>query len=212
MKINLFLFLMLVLSQTGFSQKTISYGVYFNGAFSSFIDLSPEDEQFTAMDYGFKPAIGGGFILNHTASEKMDYQLSTGFMQRGTLFATNEAIPAPRFNLNYIDLMLGINYKPFVSGFSIGAGLSQHTLLSAKKNDFFINENAKADFNSFDIGLFFKAGYELPIGDSKIIFNILLNTGGLNVYKGMSKENGLNGRNVLAGIQVGYILGRKTKS
>jgi hypothetical protein len=211
MKQLIFSFLIVVSCSISFAQQQWIYGIHLTGALTRFVDFSSSDGQFAKMDYGFKPSAGGGVNINFNSSEKLSYQLSAGFMQRGTLFASSEAVPAPRFRLNYSDVMLGINYKPGASGFTLGGGVSQHTLISAGRFDFVQIEDVRADFNSIDAGLYLKTGYEMPFGQSTMWLNLILNMGGINVYDGLLRENGLRGRNLVLGVQAGYIIGRLKK-
>jgi hypothetical protein len=205
------LFLTALFYTAAFAQKQLSYGLFFNSALTTFADFSNAENQASSMDYGIKPSLGGGILINYAAAEKFDLQLSAGFMQRGTLFAQGEAKPAPRYKLNYLDFMLGINYKPKPTGFNFGTGISQHTLLGANRYNFHQRDYIGDDFSNIDLGVYLSAGYDLPIGPSSMWFKVLLNGGLLNVYSGVLSQNDLNSRNVMAGLQLGYIIGRTKK-
>jgi hypothetical protein len=204
---QLILIIFLFISGVASAQKDIYYGVYMSSSFTRYIDFSKN--QYIPGDYGYKPSLGGGIIVNGRVSKKFRSEVLLGYQQRGSLFSKNDAIPAPRYRTGYVDALFDITYQPFKPKIYIGRGFSFHSLVRSVRYDFVQKENVFSDFNWLDIGFFTKAGYIFPVKESQLRVELVLNAGLRNVYSGNLKDNGMNGRNFLAGLTVIYLPGRK---
>ena len=119
----------------------------------------------------------------------------------------------PRYRLNYWDVNLGAQFKTkgIMKGhqFLTNLGLTQHTLLSADRVYDTGSDNIINEFNSNDIGIYLGIGGNIPMFE-KDIFQVLLfgNYSVTQMYSGNFEMNGMMGKNLLFGIQLGYLVGK----
>lgn len=207
--------LLVFISQIAFSQSALKIGPYSNMGVSSYYGSNTSVMNTNETDmpvYSLKLTSGIGLKVQYSISEKWGIQLLTSYQQRGAMFDKGKYNYTPAYKFNYLDFALGITYhtKELIKTsrlfFSI-AGSYNYLLNSARKNNFetynLINDSQRTDF-----GINTNVGISIPRVEKDLIqLSLFTNVGFQNVFGGVLKENGQIGKNVLFGIQLGYLFG-----
>lgn len=167
-------------------------------------------------DYGAKMSIGAGLRSEYFLSEKMGIILDAGYMQRGAMFDMNMADYSPRYRFSYFDIKLGAKYKSKEligkSKLFFSLGGSQHTLIEGYRLNSYNAVNILDDVQMVDWGAFVGLGVDIPVQGVNILqLQLLANSGFKNVFGGVLEMNGLQGKNILYGLQISYLFGLKKK-
>lgn len=172
-------------------------------------------------EYGLKINTGAGLRAEYYFTKRIGITLQGGFMQRGSLFDKESADYSPRYRFNYIDAVIGIGYrtKELCKNFHAIAnlGFSQHTLLNAYRVNSYNAVNISNDIKTIDYGIYYGiGGNTIFFGKDLLQFQLFANLGLTNVFTGTFEMNGIEGKNILYGLQVSYLLGKdssqKTKT
>lgn len=164
-------------------------------------------------DLGWKLNPGAGVRAEYFFTDKWGIYLQTGYQQRGGIYKDYKDDYKPHYRLNYWDVNLGVQFKTkgTMKGhqFLTNLGITQHSLLSADRVYDTGSDNITDEFNSNDIGLFLGIGGNIPMFE-KDIFQVLLfgNYSVTQIYSGNFEMNGMMGKNLLFGIQLGYLIGK----
>lgn len=160
--------------------------------------------------------MGSGLRSEYFLNEKIGITLNAGYMQRGTKFDMDMAGYSPRYHFSYIDILLGAKYrtKELIGKsklfFSLGG--SQHTLVNAYRVNSYNAVNIMDDMQMMDWGAFAGIGIDMPVFTKDVLqVQLLANSGFKSVFRGVMEMNGIQGKNVLYGFQVSYLLGFKKK-
>lgn len=170
----------------------------------------------SSMTYGAKTSLGAGLRSEYFLNEKIGITLNAGYMQRGAKFDMDMADYSPRYRFSYIDIMLGAKYrtKELIGKsklfFSLGG--SQHTLINAYRVNSYNAVNIMDDMQMVDWGAFAGVGIDIPVFSKDVLqVQVLANSGFKSVFGGVMEMNGMQGKNILYGLQVSYLLGFKKK-
>jgi len=164
-------------------------------------------------DIGWKLSPGASLRGEYFFNDTWGMYLQTGYQQRGGIYKEYMDDYKPRYRLNYWDVNLGAQFKTkgIMKGhqFLTNLGLTQHTLLSADRVYDTGSDNIINEFNSNDIGIYLGIGGNIPMFE-KDIFQVLLfgNYSVTQMYSGNFEMNGMMGKNILFGIQLGYLIGK----
>jgi hypothetical protein len=205
MKKIIFIALCLVSSSIFSQSKFILGPSYTFGASSIYGNkMSPMDMSSPIKtEYTLKLNTGAGFCAEYFFNQKIGITLKSGYMQRGSIFNKDAANYSPRYRFNYIDAVLGVGYrtKELCKNFQAIAnlGFSQHTLLNASRVNSYNAVNITNDIKMIDYGI------SLGIGGNTLFANAGLS----NVFTGTYEINGISGKNILYGLQMSYLLGKK---
>jgi len=168
------------------------------------------------IEYGLKLSGGTGLRSEYLLNEKIGITLNVGYTQRGAKFDMDMADYSPRYRFSYIDIMLGAKYrtKELIGKsklfFSLGG--SQHTLINAYRVNSYNAVNIMDDMQMMDWGAFAGVGIDMPVFSKDILqIQLLANSGFKSVFGGVMEKNGIQGKNILYGLQVSYLLGFKKK-
>lgn len=210
---------MCVASATAFAQSKFMFGPSYTFGLSSIYGskISGTDMSFMPPlmpEYGLKLNAGTGLKAEYFFNEKFGLTLQSGFMQRGAKFDMDAADYSPRYRFNYIDAVIGFQYRGNVlmkkhKDF-INIGVSQHTLLNANRLNSYNAVNISSDFKMIDWGVFLGIGHNIPFFEKDILqLQLFANAGLTNIFTGTFETNGISGKNILYGLQVSYLLGKK---
>ncbi len=195
------------------AQSKFMFGSSYSFAASSIYGTKMSMTSGTTMtEYGLKLNGGVGLRSEYFFSEKLGITLNAGYMQRGTKFDMDMANYSPRYRFSYIDIMLGAKYrtKELIDKsklfFSLGG--SQHTLINAYRVNSYNAVNIMDDMQMIDWGAFVGIGIDMPVFSKDVLqVQLLANSGFKSVFGGVMEMNGMQGKNILYGLQVSYLLG-----
>lgn len=220
-KLALFMLLCFALKNSS-AQSKFMFGQYYSfGASSMYgnkMTMSGNAMKSGApmIEYGLKLSGGTGLRSEYLLNEKIGITLNVGYTQRGAKFDMGMADYSPRYRFSYIDIMLGAKYqtKEIIGKsklfFSIGG--SQHTLIDAYRVNSYNAVNIIDDMQMRDWGAFAGVGIDIPVFSKDVLqVQLLANSGFKNVFGGVMEMNGIQGKNILYGFQVSYLLGFKKK-
>lgn len=164
--------------------------------------------------YTLKLNAGSGIRAEYLFNKKMGMFLQCGFMQRGSLFDRESAGYSPRYRFNYIDAVLGLGYrtKELFKNFQAHAdlGFSEHTRIHASRVNSYNAVNITDDIKPFDYGIHFGIGGNISMFMKDYLqFRLFANAGLTNIFTGIFEMNGIAGKNILFGLQLNYLLGKK---
>ncbi len=167
-------------------------------------------------DISYKLSFGTGLRAQMFLNTNWGLYLQTGYQQRGGIFKEYIDTYKPRYKLNYWDVNIGAQYKiTGISGrnqFVLNLGVTQHTLINANRAYDMGSDNMNGDFGNLDFGLFFGIGGDIPVCEKDIFqIQIFANQGFSQMYSGVMSLNNMSGRNILFGIQIGYLIGKPVK-
>lgn len=207
--ITVILFSLLIVNS--FAQRNYRFGVGYSVGISTFYSTATDgNNQLLNSNYGLKSNQGGVLKFEMDLSNRWDLFFQTGFQQRGVKFKNYLDSYDPRYRLNYWDVNLGIQFLLKTLGTQnelyTTIGLSQLTLISAKRVYDTGKDDINDDFNKLDLGASFGIGYKMPIFQTNCLqLQITTNVGFKQLYTAMLYENGMRGRNVLLNVHVNYL-------
>ncbi|MBI3518898.1 MAG: hypothetical protein HY062_06025 [Bacteroidetes bacterium] len=219
---NIFVILTLTLV-TLFSkaQSNFRLGVNYNFGASTYYGNKMSTMEMNGSEmpvYSLKLSTGMGAKIQYSIKEKWLINLNGSYQQRGAMFDKGMYSYNPRYKFNYLDLVLGASYqtKEVIRKsrlcFSI-AGTYNLLLNSARVNNY-ESYNLMNDSKMNDFGAFASVGLNIPRVEKDVIqLSLFANTGFKNVFGGVLLDNGMVGKNLLFGLQIGYLFGfdKKTK-
>lgn len=167
-------------------------------------------------EFGMKFNLGVGLTAEYFFNQKFGIVIQSGFMQRGAKFDIGMADYGPRYRFSYIDVMAGAKYRTAeIIGksklfFSLGG--SQHTLVNAYRVNSYNAVNIKKDIQMIDFGAFVGMGIDIPSFSNNVLqVQLFANSGFKSVFGGVLEMNGMQGKNILYGLGINYLLGSKKK-
>lgn len=194
-----------------FAQRNYRFGIGYSMSISTFYSTATDgNNQLLNSNYGLKTNQGGVLKFEMDLSNRLDLFFQTGFQQRGVKFKNYLDSYDPRYRLNYWDVYLGIQFLLKTLGTQnelyTTIGLSQHTLISAKRVYDTGKDDIRNEFNKLDLGTSFGIGYKMPIFQTNSLqLQITANVGFKQLYTAMLYENGMRGRNVLLNVHINYL-------
>lgn len=165
--------------------------------------------------YALKLNAGAGIRAEYFLNKKIGMFLQSDFMQRGSLFDQETADYSPRYRFNYIDAVLGVGYrtKELFKNFqgNMNLGFSEHTLLNASRVNSYNAVNITDDIKPIDYGIHFGIGGNIFMFKKDFLqFQLFANAGLTNIFTGTFEMNGIEGKNILYGLQLNYLLGKNS--
>jgi hypothetical protein len=199
------------------AQSNFRMGINYNFGASTYYGTKMNAMEMSGSEmpvYSLKLSSGMGVKIQYSIKEKWSINLSGSYQQRGAMFDKGIYSYNPRYKFNYLDLVFGTSYqtKEVIKKSKLcfsAAGTYNFLLNSARVNNYeslnLINDSKMSDF-----GVFASVGLNIPRSE-KDIFQLTLfaNTGFKNVFNGVLLDNGMVGKNLLFGLQIGYLFGFK---
>jgi hypothetical protein len=214
MKKILNVLVILVISNMTFSQTKWKIGVNYSFGFSTLYGNSVNNNSSNGtnltLDYSLKTSLGTGFKIERKISDKLNLVGSISYIQKGASFDASNSSTKPSFKLNYIDFNLGIK-RYFSSNENWFAGLNivESTLLSSYRMDIYGGSNLSKDIKKMDYGFNLNLGRDFKTKrDDFIQINLFFTQGFNQLFQGAISKNGIQGRNMIGGIQLGYLIGK----
>lgn len=189
-----------------FSQSKFKFGVNSSIGNSTFYNSS--DEPIFSMK--LSTSIGGK--LRYSLNEKWSVNFNITNQKRGAIFDKGIYSYNPRYNLNYIDLALGteLQTKEAFKNTKVFFGFSgsYNKLIKSLRTNNYESYNIMNEMKMSDIGAQFSVGLNISrVNKDLIQFSFFTNTGFVNVFSGSILENGVMGKNLLFGLNIGYLFG-----
>jgi hypothetical protein len=222
MKYYLLTFLLLKMLVSSFAQDVsrFKFGTVNTLGFSNYYYTNAQQlPNIKNPEYSFKTALGTGFKLQYGLKEKYGLCLMGTYQQRGAHVDNGINNYKITYQINYLDLSLGLYYqtrevyKRYRLHYSLKT--SVHAMLSSYRANSLESYNMKKDINTFDNGVYASFGYDLPrINLDVLQVHLFANMGFRNVFGGILALNGNTGKNFIYGIEIAYLFGynkRKTK-
>jgi hypothetical protein len=217
MRILIYITLFVTLFKSVESQSIWKIGINYSYGLSTLYGNNPNNNTDNGtnlkMNYSLKSSIGTGVKAERVLKNKLLLVGGISYVQRGARFDIANGGYSPRYKFDYLDLSLGLKrylggsekVKPFM-----GLNLCESTLLSANRIDVYSGTNLINDVQAFDYGLNINSGFDFKTKrDDYIQINLFYSIGFNQVFKGMMNTNGITGKNMLFGIQLGYLIGSK---
>lgn len=219
---NVFLILPLMFT-TSFSkaQSNFRMGVNYNFGASTYYGNKMSAMEMSGSEmpvYSLKLSSGMGAKFQYSIKEKWAINLNGYYQQRGAIFDKGMYSYNPRYKFNYLDLAFGGSYqtkeviKKSRLCFSVAG--TYNLLLNSLRVNNYESYNLMDDSEMSDFGAFASAGLNIPRVEKDVIqLSLFANAGFKNVFGGVLLDNGMIGKNLLFGLQVGYLFGfnKKTK-
>lgn len=208
-----------VLSLFGVAQSNFKIGVQYLFGASTYYGAKTDDMQMNVTElpvYSIKPSNGTGLKFQYTLKDTWGINLVLSYQQRGAIFDKGMYSYSPRYRFNYTDANLGISYqtkeifKKSRLYFNISGTYSR--LVSSERVNNYESYNLINDSEPNDFGALASVGLNISRLERDIIqLSIFGSTGFKNVFGGVLSENGQVGKNLLFGIQIGYLFGFNKK-
>ncbi len=160
--------------------------------------------------YNYSGSVGGGVSLTVPLHQRWSFVGNVGYMNRGANYGDmNSSSFNSRYRFSYIDIWALGQYNNLPKGpvkFTASLGLTESTLISARKETNLSNENMMDNMNRVDIGMVLGPGLEFGLKKKGAIQTRLLYTFGfMNVFRGMYYDSGMQSNNAAFLLQVGYL-------
>jgi len=162
--------------------------------------------------YAMKVSNGMGVKFFYNMNEKFALTLNTAYQQRGAIFDKGMYAYSPAYEFNYLDAMLGIAYqtkeiiKKSKLCFNISGGYNR--LLNSQRVNNYESYNLVNDAKKNDFSAFASVGLNIPRVEKDIVqLSLFSNAGFKNVFGGVLANNGQVGKNLVIGLQIGYLFG-----
>ena len=162
--------------------------------------------------YALKISNGMGVKFLYNINDKFALTLNTACQQRGAIFDKGMYAYTPAYEFNYLDVMLGIAYqtkeviKKSKLCFNISGGYNR--LLNSQRINNYESYNLVNDAIANDFSALANVGLNIPRVEKDVIqLSLFANAGFKTVFGGVLADNGQVGKNLVIGLQVGYLFG-----
>jgi hypothetical protein len=166
--------------------------------------------------YSMKISNGIGAKGLYAINDKLGITFNAFYQQRGAIFDRGIYTYNPSYKFNYLDLMLGVAYqtkeiiKKSKLCFNLAGGYNR-LLNSQRVNNYeaynLVNDSKATDFSSLA-----SVGLNIPRVEKDIIqISLFANAGFKTVFGGVLADNGQVGKNLVIGLQIGYLFGFNKK-
>jgi len=162
--------------------------------------------------YAVKISNGMGVKFLYNINDKFALTLNTAYQQRGAIFDKGMYAYTPAYEFSYLDVMLGIAYqtkeviKKSKLCFNISGGYNR--LLNSQRVNNYESYNLVNDAIANDFSALANVGLNIPRVEKDVIqLSLFANAGFKTVFGGVLSDNGQVGKNLVIGLQVGYLFG-----
>lgn len=178
---------MLSFSSNVLTQPKLAVGTVTGVNFSK-ISMDPFPPEFVSIDY--KTSAFSGLVLSYYLTDKLQVNFEPSFIERG---AEYEVAVAPGWNENYSYSMyyitLPLVFKEKIYDFTISPVLLAGFEASYLYRATYENADYKDEFNNWDFGLDFGAGFEYIYNDELLVTARLnYHLGVVNIIKDESSD------------------------
>lgn len=219
---NIFLItVLLCATKITYSQSRFKVGVYYNFGASTYYGNKMSTMEMNGSEmpvYSLKLSSGMGAKFQYSIKEKWAINLNASYQQRGAIFDKGMYSYNPRYKFNYLDLAFGTSYqtKEVIKRSSLCFSIAgtYNLLLNSMRVNNYESYNLINDSKMSDFGAFASIGLNIPRVEKDVIqLSLFANAGFKNVFSGVLLDNGMVGKNLLFGLQIGYLFGfsKKTK-
>ncbi len=197
------------------AQSKFKFGPTYNLGISSFYGNKMGAMEMNGAEmqvFSSKTSSGVGAKFQYSINNHLALNLNTAYQQRGAIFDKGMYDYNPRYQLHYLDLILGASFqtkeliKKSKLCFSIAG--TYNTLLKSLRTNSYESYNIMSDSKMSDIGTLLSIGLNIPRLENDILqASLFTNLGFNNVFSGEIAKNGIMGKNIVYGIQVAYLFG-----
>lgn len=219
MKTWFLIVLLAVLTISVKAQSNLKIGIQYLIGASTYYGTKANGTHMNATElpvYSIKSSSGTGLKFQYTLKDKWGINLVLAYQQRGAIFDKGMYSYNPRYKFNYADGNLGIFYQTkevFKNSrlcFNVAGTYSR--LLNSQRVNNYESYNLLNDSELNDFGALINVGLNISRLDRDIVqIAIFGSTGFKNVFGGVLSENGQVGKNLLFGLQIGYLFGFNKK-
>ncbi len=162
--------------------------------------------------YSIKSSSGTGLNFLYVLKDRWGINLALSYQQRGAIFDKGIHTYDPRYRFEYLDICPGMSFQTKEifkkSRLCFSAAGIYSILLNSQRVNNYEAYNLIDDSEPNDFGVLASVGLNISRLDVDIIqISIFGTTGFKNVFSGVLAENGQTGKNLLFGLQVGYMFG-----
>lgn len=207
--------LLVFVTQVAYAQSKFKVGVGYNIGVSTYYGNKMSSMNMTGDEmptYSTKISNGMGAKALYAINDKLGITFNAFYQQRGAIFDKGMYTYNPSYKFNYFDLMLGFSYqtkeiiKKSKLCFNIAGGYNR--LLNSQRVNNYESYNLVNDSKVTDFSALASVGLNIPRVEKDIIqLSLFANAGLKTVFGGVLADNGQVGKNVVIGLQVGYLFG-----
>jgi|JI8StandDraft_1071087.scaffolds.fasta_scaffold110127_2 hypothetical protein len=219
MKQTFLILALFALTQVAQAQSKIKVGVGYNIGASTYYGNKMNSAHMIGEElpiYSMKISNGIGAKGLYAINDKLGITFNAFYQQRGAIFDRGIYTYNPSYKFNYLDLMLGVAYqtkeiiKKSKLCFNLAGGYNR-LLNSQRVNNYeaynLVNDSKATDFSSLA-----SVGLNIPRVEKDIIqISLFANAGFKTVFGGVLADNGQVGKNLVIGLQIGYLFGFNKK-
>ena len=206
-------------TQVAHAQSKFKLGIGYNLGASNYYGNKMSSKHMTGDElpiYSMKISNGMGAKTLYSINDKFGIIFSAFYQQRGAIFDKGMYTYNPSYKFNYLDLILGVAYqtKEIIKKTKLcfnAAGGYNRLINSQRVNNYesynLVNDSKATDFSSLA-----SVGLNIPRVEKDIIqISLFANAGFKTVFGGVLADNGQVGKNLVIGLQIGYLFGFNKK-
>lgn len=207
--------LLVFVTQVAYAQSKFKVGVGYNIGVSTYYGNKMSGMNMTGDEmptYSTKISNGMGAKALYAINDKLGITFNAFYQQRGAIFDKGMYTYSPNYKFNYLDLMLGFSYqtkeiiKKSKLCFNISGGYNR--VLNSQRVNNYESYNLVNDAKTNDLGALASVGLNIPRVEKDIIqLSLFANAGFKTVFGGVLEDNGQVGKNLVIGLQIGYLFG-----
>lgn len=217
---QIFLITLLVfVTQVTNAQSKFKVGVGYNIGASTYYGNKMISMHMTGDEmpiYSMKISNGMGVKALYAINDKFGITFNSFYQQRGAIFDKGMYTYNPSYKFNYLDVMLGFSYqtkeiiKKSKLCFNLAGGYNR--LLNSQRVNNYESYNLVNDSKITDFSALANIGLNIPRVQKDIIqLSLFANAGFKTVFGGVLADNGQVGKNLVIGLQIGYLFGYNKK-
>ena len=215
MKIRFLISALVFVTILASAQSSFKIGVSYNFGASTYYGNKMDNMAMNGIKmpiYSMKIDNGMGIKFQYYFQEKWSVHLSALYQQRGAQFDKRMYSYSPRYKFNYLDVALGVSYqtKEIIKKSKLFFNIAgtYNRLLNSQRVNNYESYNLINDSQSNDFGALASFGLNIPRVEKDLIqLSLFSNVGFKNVFGGVLAKNGQVGKNLLFGLQIGYLFG-----
>lgn len=199
------------------AQHPLKLGAFYTLGASTFYGQTESNAAPKSPVYAPKLALGLGAMVHYQLKERFGMTLFSGYQQRGAAFDRDVYPSPPKYTFNYLDAGWGVFYQTKAS-----TGATQwieqiagtfHWLINAQRRNTYEAIQLMNDTKKTDFGAMASVGVLIPRhGTDRYLISLFAHSGFQNVFGGVLADNGQSGKNFIAGLKLGYLIGFKDQA